>query len=169
MRKKALAFFLALLMCLPSMAINVSAAGQESVTKDGAVYASVEPSLAGVKTGTKATNDLTTYQIKVGGKVVAKFFFMKSANYIELTVSDDVEFNIEWKSGNYFASCDIKGKGNYKLPRLVQENGKTKEFSNVWFSTATYMEEEPVVELTANFSDNGDCFRIDPIDRKSVV
>jgi len=63
---------------------------------------------------------------------VGSLFFNKNSQYIEIVLEDDVVVDILWNCASRYASCTLNGAGAYKIPQIVQSNGKTQGFNAVW-------------------------------------
>ncbi|MDR0460787.1 MAG: rhodanese-like domain-containing protein [Nitrososphaerota archaeon] len=126
-----------LILCLLANVLPLSVLGaeiQEPVTKNGATYANVITGAGnnGSNSGDKITANGATYNIKLDGEIVGSLVFNKSSQYIEIILTSDVMVDVLWNCASKYASCTLNGAGIYKIPQLIQDNGKPQNFNALW-------------------------------------
>jgi hypothetical protein len=104
---------------------------QEPVTKDDIPYMDVitKAENSGANHGNKIT---TTSEITLNNKKVGNIIFNKNNPYIEIVITSNVEVDIMWNCASKYANCTLNGAGTYKIPRLLQNNGKLQSFNALW-------------------------------------
>ena len=110
---------------------------QEGVYKDGVEYVPADElvkSTSGIKTGTKISANKSYNEIKLDGEVVGHFTFNKDASPLSITITKNVNVIVEWKCAKYYMTCELKNAGVYSLPQILQDNGKLKNFDQIWIS-----------------------------------
>ncbi|MCL2643117.1 MAG: VWA domain-containing protein [Candidatus Bathyarchaeota archaeon] len=128
---------LVLLVCLVLQAAPLVAYGagtQDPVLKDGARYADVT-TYAGnssANLGDKITANGAKYDIRLDGEIVGSFTFNKNSPYVEIAITDNVIVNIMWSCSSKYADSTLTGIGTYRIPQLLQDNGKTQSFDAIW-------------------------------------
>ena len=146
MRKKLTVWVVALVMMLGAFGslpfkadTNVASAApvQAPVLKDGSYYEDVIRTSKNIGKGLKISANKSYNEIKLEGGVVGYFTFDKNAEYVEITLVRNVIVNIEWSCSKYYASIALDGVGVYLLPQLLQDNGKTQSFNQIWIGDMT--------------------------------
>ncbi|MDR0493399.1 MAG: rhodanese-like domain-containing protein [Nitrososphaerota archaeon] len=108
---------------------------QEPVTKNGAKYTDVITSVvSNSNLGDKIAANGAKYDIELDGKIVGSLIFNKNDPYIEIILTSDVAVDVLWNCASKYADCTLKGTGTYKVPQLVQDNGKTQSFNAIWIT-----------------------------------
>jgi len=133
----------ALMLCLFSFVLPPPVLGspahmvtaQEPVTKNGFPFADVELFTDHNAFATR-NNKITTNNAEVDvlyyGAKVGSFVFNKHNSYIEIEITEHVAVDVVWYCSKDYASCTLKGEGVYRLPQLLQDNGKTESFDGIW-------------------------------------
>jgi hypothetical protein len=132
--KKIIPMLLFVCLIMQVIPLAVGAVAQEPVLKDGAEYDDVT-TYAGnssANLGDKITANGAKYDIKLDGEKVGSFVFNKNSQYIEITITENVAVDILWNCANKYADCTLNGVGIYKIPQLLQDNGKTQSFNAIW-------------------------------------
>jgi hypothetical protein len=142
--KKSISLILALLMVLALLPAAVASAAQEAVTKDGAVYVEVIRTTgnSSANLGTKITANGARHDIVLDGAAVGGFVFTKNNSHVVITVTEDVAVDIEWNCSKYYAAVTLDGKGTYRIPQLLQDNGRTQSFNTIWVVGVKWSVEE---------------------------
>ena len=161
--KKLLPLVLFSLMILPiaaSVFAATSDSGQEPVIKNGAAYTDpirYSGNSGNQNKGEKISANNAVCDITLDGESVGGFVFTKNSQYIEITLTEDVSVDIAWDCGKYYAEVTLSGKGTYLLPQLLQDNGRTQSFNQIWVGSATANEKESLIFNTvrenADFDD----------------
>ncbi|MCL2498531.1 MAG: hypothetical protein FWF06_07965, partial [Symbiobacteriaceae bacterium] len=92
---------------------------------------------------TKISANKEKVSIKLDGVIVGEFTFDKSGNgpkgyedFLKITIFENLpkgaEVNIRWHCSKYYAYADLTVPGVYYIPQLMQDNGKTQSFDQIW-------------------------------------
>jgi len=135
--KKIIAVVLAFVMCFgfAAPAVFASTANQDPVQKNGSFYSAVSrfASNSSANKGLmKVSANKSSNKIMFEGEQVGDFYFDKNANVININITKDVTVNVEWHCSKYYAQASLNGIGVYSLPQLLQDNGKTQSFDQIW-------------------------------------
>ncbi|MDR0470758.1 MAG: hypothetical protein LBH79_03385, partial [Nitrososphaerota archaeon] len=101
--------------------------------------------------------------IEVDGKIVGYFVFDKQGNapkpyedFLKIEIYDNVldfdgtvQILIRWHCSKYYAYADISAPGTYYIPQLMQDNGKTQSFDQIWIDPSYT---PPTGPVTGTFS-----------------
>jgi len=108
---------------------------QEPVTKNGLPFADAElftdHNVFAAHNNKVAANGAKATILYYGGEV-GSFVFNKHNSYIEIEITEHVAVDVVWHCSDEYASCTLKGEGVYRLPQLLQHNGKTESFDTIW-------------------------------------
>lgn len=110
---------------------------QEPVTRNGVKHADVmtRAGNSGANTGDKITANGANYDIILDGEKVGSFVFNKNSPYIEITITNDnALIEVIWSCSSKYANCLLDDAGVYKMPQLLQDNGKTQNFDAIWIN-----------------------------------
>jgi len=133
--KKFTSLLIILTMILTMLTPTVATANNQlPISKDGVKYADVTRTTgnSSKNLGTKITSNGAKHDIKLDGETVGSFVFNKNNAYIEIVLIKNVSVNVEWNCSKYYAASLLEGAGVYKLPQLLQDNGKTQSFNAIW-------------------------------------
>jgi len=94
----------------------------------------------------KITANGAQVYIRFNGDTVGYFVFNKQGNapapyqeFLKITIygnnSAAVAVTIRWDCSKYYAYADISAPGDYYIPQLMQDNGKTQSFDQIWLNT----------------------------------
>ncbi|MCL2675135.1 MAG: prealbumin-like fold domain-containing protein [Firmicutes bacterium] len=96
--------------------------------------------------GYKVSANKSYNEIMLGGEVVGFFVFDKGGNdpnnagNLIITLVKDVIVGVRWDCSKYYGYAKLEGIGVYSLPQLMQDNGKTQSFDQIWILTV-----EPII------------------------
>ncbi|MDR2203196.1 MAG: rhodanese-like domain-containing protein, partial [Nitrososphaerota archaeon] len=129
---------MALILCLLAQ-IPFSVFGteiQEPVTKNRVKYADVTTGKenSGSLLGDKITANGAEYNITLDGEVVGSLVFNKNDPYITIILTSTVVVDVTWSCASKYADCTLDGVGVYKIPQLLQDNGRTQSFNAIWIT-----------------------------------
>lgn len=168
----SLVLMVTILLCV-LMSTAAAATIQEPITKDGMIYADVMRTTGNSSAylGTKITANGAKHDIKLDGEIVGSFVFNKNDSYIEIVLAENVSVDVKWNCSKYYAASTLDGKGTYKLPQLLQDNGKTQSFNAIWITDVKWIEDgdfdEPRITIdTSEFEpldEIGSVFSVDKI------
>ncbi|MDR0797130.1 MAG: rhodanese-like domain-containing protein [Nitrososphaerota archaeon] len=129
---------MALVLCLlAQMPLSVLGAEiQEPVIRNGVKYADVASGKgnSGSILGDEITANGAIYDITLNGKTVGSLVFNKNSQYIEIILTSNVAVDVLWNCASKYANCTLDGMGIYKIPQLLQDNGKTQSFNAMWIT-----------------------------------
>jgi hypothetical protein len=128
---------IAFMLCLLTQVLPPPVFGeviQEPVTKNGEIYGDVTifAGNSGSILGDKITANGASYDIKLNGDTVGNFVFNKNNPYIEIIITESVAVNVTWNCASKYANCIFYDAGTYKIPQLLQDNGKAQNFNAIW-------------------------------------
>lgn len=132
----ALVFVLIFTLMSPVFAAPIQEV-QEGILKDGVTYIAADElvkSTFATRFGTKISANNSYNEIVLDGEVVGYFMFDKHASPLPIAITKDVTVIVEWKCAKYYMTCQLKGAGVYDLPQILQDNGKLKNFDQIWIS-----------------------------------
>jgi hypothetical protein len=84
--------------------------------------------------GDKITANGATYDIKLNDEIVGGLVFNKTDQYIIIIIISDVTVDVLWNCASKYATCTLDGMGVYKIPQLLQDNGKPQSFNAIWIT-----------------------------------
>jgi Mg-chelatase subunit ChlD len=136
-KKFSTIFSIVLILCMVAQVVPLSVLGatvQEPITKDGTKYSAVTTRTgnSNANIGDKITANGAKYDITLDEWVVGSLVFNKNSPYIEITITNNVAVKITWNCGSKYANSTISVAGTYKIPQLLQDNGRTQSFDAIW-------------------------------------
>ncbi|MDR1993168.1 MAG: rhodanese-like domain-containing protein [Nitrososphaerota archaeon] len=128
------ALILCLLAQVPLSVLGTDA--QEPVTRNRVKYADVITGKgnSGSILGDEITANGAKYDITLNGEIVGSLVFNKNDQYLTIILTSTVVVDITWSCASKYAACTLDGVGVYKIPQLLQDNGRTQSFNAIWIT-----------------------------------